>query len=201
MCVLIVANETMLINKIMQMVHQGRIAIRFSISLCLCLFFSFSISFAQKAKDTKFFKSPTDQFLNQIRMEISTYIRRTSETKTKCDLNFFSFKFIVNGQSYKCDSVLFSKSVDQELVNRIVKFTKDEGVRWGEILKNSVENPGNKKYGLVVFVSMYRDECPPKKLYPRDAWSIFNDLMFLKIGKDKNEIVMLGSMEVLSTIN
>jgi hypothetical protein len=181
------------------MAHQKQITIRLLTILCLLVFCH--TSFGQKVKDVKFFSSPVDQFLYQIKMEISSYARKTIESKSRCNMNFFSLKFIINGVSHKLDSVLFSESADKELIKCVSLLMSEKEIHWDSIIKSSIHNPVDKNYGLMVFVSLYRDGCPLKKLYPQSAWSVFNDLLFLGKDKEQEEIVILGSMEVNISTN
>jgi hypothetical protein len=181
------------------MTHQKQITIRLFTFLCLRVFCH--TSFGQNASDVKFFGSPADQLLYQIRMGISSYARKTIDSKNRWEMNFFSLKFIVNGVSHKLDSVLFSESADRELIKVISLLINEKEINWDHIIKRLIHNPVDKNYGLMVFVSVYRDGCPLNKLYPQSAWAVFNDLLFLGKPTEQQEIVILGSMEVNISTN
>lgn len=155
--------------------------------LSFILFPFFSI--AQIKKES--FNLIADQVANPIKKEIRSYIREADKKQLKCDLTFFSIKFVVNTNSFICDTVMLSKSVDNQLTISISNMVKQNEIEWSRILKD-INHSNQEKLDLIFPVYISRDKCKSPKLTGSQWWEIFNELII----EGNSEVIILGSMSM-----
>lgn len=159
---------------------------------CILIFFIQLLPFLSKAQLTKeSSKLIADQVASPIKMEIRSFIREADRKKLKCNLNFFSIKFIINTASFTCDTVLFSKSVDAELKQAITNIFRKNNVEWSLILKD-IKCANRERLELIFPVYLSRDRCTITKLTGLQWWDIFNELVI----EGNSEVIILGSMSM-----
>jgi len=129
-------------------------------------------------------------------MDVGSFIRQTDQKKSNCDFRYFSIEFIVNKEFYRCDSLLFSDSMDGELAESISSLIKKSQIDWLIILKDA--NPdANGNFHLILPVFLTTDRCPPKKFVSSELYGVFKDLLM----PNKNglkQVIILGSISVSS---
>jgi len=148
---------------------------------------------AQVTKETT--KLVIDQIIHPIKMEIRAFIVKADQKESKCDLRFFSVKFKVNGDSFTCDSVIFSKSVDKELKESIRNIFKKDDIQWRDIIIDIGQNHVKEKYELILPIHISRERCPLTKLNEVKWWEIFNDLIMAD-DSNLNEVILLGTVSM-----
>lgn len=170
------------------MEHQAQFANKF----IFCLLFIFASTLCTHAQFNKVSAELVNEQISfPIRKEILSYILKADQRKLKCDLDFFSIKFIVNTASFACDSVSFSRSVESELALSISNMIKRNEIDWSKIL-GDINYSNNEKLDLIFPVYVSRDKCNSPKLVGSQWWEIFNELII----EGNSEVIILGSMSM-----
>ncbi len=165
-----------------------------SLIVILSIFLTSLASYAQEVKDGKLLQ---DKLISPILKEVSSSIRKLDKSnKSNCDIKFFSMKFIVNSQSFTCDTVIYSKSVHQDLKSSINNLSK--ALDWSSILREMKDTKEN--YEIILPIHLGRDYCPMTKFTEIELWSTFKELIMTD-GKNFHKVIILSPVNTYINTN
>lgn len=104
--------------------------------------------------------------------------RKFTNSLDDCKTLFCSVKFIVNAD-YRCDSIIYSKSVFNELKDSISSNLNKVDIPWKEILNGLSPDSQTHTYTVIVPFSLSREKCSVSKLNDAEIWNVFNEIMYL----------------------
>ncbi|MCA6380060.1 MAG: hypothetical protein IM574_13180 [Cytophagales bacterium] len=134
----------------------------------------------------------SNQLISPITREIRASIRKSdSNSKINCDPHFFSIKFIINTKTFICDTVIYSKSVYQELKATTSLLVKKNNIDWRSVLNELNHDCIKEKIEMILPIHLTRDKCPLLKLDEVSWWPIFNELIMIE-NRNLYEIVILS---------
>jgi hypothetical protein len=166
------------------MVHQGRIASSF---LFVGLFMAHSITL--KGQSVELDRYLSNELITPILREISAFTRTDKNDYAHCSLKFLSLAFIIDSESFNCDTIKYSNTVSKDLRLQIDKLFKNRSLNWNLIVNNRcLKRSGNIKVIIAIYLS--QDKCPSKKIDESNAWEVFSDLLMVS-DESLEDIVIL----------
>jgi hypothetical protein len=108
---------------------------------------------------------------------------------------FFSIKFIINTKTFICDTVIYSKSVYQELKAPTSLLVKKNNIDWRSVLNELNHDCIKEKIEMILPIHLTRDKCPLLKLDEVSWWPIFNELIMIE-SRNVYEIVILSPVRL-----